>query len=333
MNHPRAVAVSSHGPTLSLLGHEGGVATVDLALERPSHLATHPAHDVVYVALETDPGTVAAVDLTARPRVIDVWQGLPANPCHVTVDPGGRWLYTCSYLGGVVSALPLEPGGAFDRRRGQRVLPSAGSGRHPRQEGSHPHSSLVAGGHLAVADLGTDEVRYYRLRAGEPVGPPRIVSLPSGSGPRSLTAAGSLIACSLELQPGIAWLDRGDVPGPSAVTSLGLPPPAQPSELVIVDGLGVIAVRGSDVIGVASPAGGVVQLVDSPRGVRGLAAIPGGVLAAAEKDDVVVEYAVSRTGIRATGAVWPVNSPAAVACWPGAWESRPASQTKMGENR
>lgn len=333
MNHPRAIAVGSHGSTLSLLGHDGGVATVDLALERPSHLATHPARDVVYVALETDPGAVAAVDLTARPRVIDVWQGLPANPCHVTVEPGGRWLYACCYLGGAVAALPLEPGGAFDPRREQRVLQSTGSGQHSRQESSHPHSSLVVNSHLAVADLGTDEVRFYRLQDGEPVGPARIVTLPGGSGPRSLTSAGSVIACSLELQPGIAWLAPDDAPEPPQVTPLGLQPPAQPSEVVIVDGVGVIAVRGSDVIGVASRTGGVLAFVDSPRGARGLAAVPGGVLAAAEKDDVVVEYAVSRTGIRETGAAWPVESPAAVAGWPRAWQPRPALQPQMVEER
>lgn len=323
MSRPRALVASSRGPTVSLLGDQGDVLGADLGLESPAHLAAHPFRQVGYVALETDPGAVAAVEFTAESRVLDLWQGLPANPCHVAVDPGGRWLYVCSYMGGAVTGLALAPDGAFDRRREPSVCLITGSGPHPRQESSHPHSSLVVGNQLAVADLGTDQIRFYPLADGGLVDQPEIVRLPPGSGPRSLTAGGSLVACSLELEPGVAWLERADGHWRSTISSLELPPPAQPSEIVLADGRAVIAVRGTDVLGLVSREDGVIGLVASARGVRGLAADAGRILAAAEKDDLVTEYLITVTGIETTGS-WAVTAPASVIAWPDAWAPDPA---------
>ncbi|MCA0253611.1 MAG: lactonase family protein [Actinobacteria bacterium] len=329
MSRPRALVASSRGPTLSLLGAHGAVVGVELGLESPAHLAAHPSRPVGYVTLETDPGAVAAVDFTAQPRVLDLWQGLPANPCHVTVAPGGCWLYVCSYMGGAVTGLALTPEGTFDRRREPGVYFTTGSGPHPRQESSHPHSSLAVGDQLAVADLGTDEIRFYPLAGGELGDEPEVVRLPPGSGPRSLTAAGALVACSLELEPGVAWLERADGRWRLAVSSLELPPPAQPSETVLAGDRAVIAVRGTEVLGVVDRRDGVVGLVASPRGVRGLAPDAGRILAAAEKDDLVTEYLVSAAGLEPM-ASWAVTAPASVIAWPDGWAPGPAWRMEGG---
>lgn len=101
----------------------------------PSFLAQHPAGRRLYAISEGARGvlTVLAPDGEARPLSDrdapigpdgDAGAGRPGAlalrsshdsggsfPCHVVVDPGGRWLAVAHYGDGVVAAFPLARDG------------------------------------------------------------------------------------------------------------------------------------------------------------------------------------------------------------------------------
>lgn len=119
--------------------------------------------------------------------------------CYLETDPGGRTVLVANYGTGSVAALParadgtLGPAEAFFRHEGKSVKPD-------RQEGPHAHAIIcspprgVAGGRAEsgfayAADLGTDQIRGYRLDADRatlaPLDPP-FTPTPPGAGPRHL---------------------------------------------------------------------------------------------------------------------------------------------------
>lgn len=136
----------------------------------PSFLALHPAGRQLYAVSEaTDggPGAVWAFALGRGPARLEPLGSQPSRgelPCHLLVDPGGRWLAVTNYGSGSVAVLPIRPDGAL----GAPVAAAQHAGRGPnpaRQEGPHAHASILdrAGRHLIVADLGIDQLLVYRL--------------------------------------------------------------------------------------------------------------------------------------------------------------------------
>jgi 6-phosphogluconolactonase len=111
-----------------------------------------------------------------------------ASPCHLTVDPTGRWLFTVNYTSGIVCLFPIAEDGSigpiadFIQHIGNSVNLN-------RQQEPHPHSifSYPNSPYLFVPDLGTDQIYIYthdaskgklNLHATTPTTP--------GSGPRHL---------------------------------------------------------------------------------------------------------------------------------------------------
>ena len=122
--------------------------------------------------------------------------------CHVLVAPDASALYVCNYGTGelvVVSLATRSP----RVRRPQQVWPHAGSGpRADRQESSHAHFACMSPGgtHVLVADLGTDEIRRYRVGERGLLSDEGIAAtLPAGSGPRHMAVRGELLYVVCEL--------------------------------------------------------------------------------------------------------------------------------------
>lgn len=161
---------------------ETGTPTIDTwsdAVTQPSWLEV--AGDHLYAISEVSPGgTVTA--LTAAGLAPLGTRPTGAGPAHVTVHPGGRFLFTSLYDGGAVVTHRIgedgAPGPATDTRR------QSGGGRT-----SHAHQVVVdpAGAYVLAVDLGVDTVFTYRLdeeaAALDETG--RLV-LPTGTGPRHL---------------------------------------------------------------------------------------------------------------------------------------------------
>lgn len=110
-------------------------------------------------------------------------------PCHLAVHPSGKYLFVANYMGGV-AVYPIQPDGG--------LLPAShveylqGSGPHPRQNVSHPHSVTIdrEGRFAYVADLGTDKIMIFLIDQTngtlQPAATP-FAELAPGAGPRHLT--------------------------------------------------------------------------------------------------------------------------------------------------
>ncbi len=117
---------------------------------------------------------------------LDLGGGLP---CHAAVDPTGRLLAVAHYGSGEVSVVELGPWGGAPRQVGRTRF----AGQGPvisRQESPHAHQvTWLDRGHLAVTDLGTDQIHILKFG---PAGLEQIgaIGTPAGFGPRHLVLAG-----------------------------------------------------------------------------------------------------------------------------------------------
>ncbi|MFD0149777.1 lactonase family protein [Streptomyces sp. NPDC055721] len=243
------------------------------AVADPSFLAL--AGPVLHAVSETDPGAVAAFDVTGpAPRPL----GPPvpvdgAGPTHLALAAGH--LVTANYTSGSVTVLPLAADGT--PHPATTVLRHEGSGDVPdRQSGPHAHQVLPdpSGRWVVSVDLGTDSVRICALDPatgaltlhGE-------TALRPGTGPRHLAfhPAGTHAYVLNELEPTLTvcrWdADAGVLEplGETPVVPEGTPGPSYPSEIVAApDGRFLwAAVRGDDTLAVLAldPDGAKAALV------------------------------------------------------------------------
>ena len=155
------------------------VRTRTAAVGRASWLTMGPAGDILYAVSEQPAGTITALapDLT-------VLSTTPTGdgPAHVTVHPGGRFLFVSLYGGGAVVTHPIHPDGTVGAASDVRRQGAPGRPAHAHQVVVDPTGSRV----LAV-DLGMEAVFGYALdaRAGTLTEVFRTPLAP-GSGPRHL---------------------------------------------------------------------------------------------------------------------------------------------------
>ncbi|MBD0710329.1 MULTISPECIES: lactonase family protein [unclassified Streptomyces] len=243
------------------------------ALADPSFLAL--AGPVLHAVSETEPGAVAAFDVTGpAPRPL----GGPvpvdgAAPTHLAVADGH--LVTANYASGSVTVLPLAEDGTA--RPASAVLPHEGSGPvADRQAAPHAHQVLPdpTGRWVLSVDLGTDSVRICALDPakgtltlhGE-------TALRPGTGPRHLAfhPDGRHAYVLNELAPTLTvcrWDAATGLLEPLAETPVvpeGTTGPSYPSEVVVApDGRFLwAAVRGDDTLAVLTldPEGAEASLV------------------------------------------------------------------------
>ncbi|MCC6180184.1 MAG: lactonase family protein [Chloroflexi bacterium] len=111
------------------------------------------------------------------------------EPCHLVVDPSGRYVLVANHEHGSVAVLPMEEDGTL--RPVSDLQQHRGSGPGPTQTGPHAHFVTFdpAGRLVLVNDKGIDKVMLYRLdtEAGKlvPHDPP-FARLHPGAAPRHL---------------------------------------------------------------------------------------------------------------------------------------------------
>lgn len=161
----------------------------------PSFVAVSPDNRFLYAVSETGSDVDSTGYLYAYKIGPDSLVSLNRQsshsfaPCHVSVHPAGKWVFLANYVGGVVAMYPVlengELGPASDVRR------FSGSGPHPRQESSHPHSVFVhpTGRYVLTPDLGTDKIMIFKVDTdqGKLVpSEPAFAETEPGAGPRHL---------------------------------------------------------------------------------------------------------------------------------------------------
>ena len=118
----------------------------------PSFLAVHPNHKFLYAVNEISnyegkkAGSVSAFAMdtkTGQLKLLNTVSSRGDGPCHLAIDPSGKWLFVANYGGGSVAEYPVHDDGtlgeasAFDQHTGSSV-------NRQRQAGPHAHSTVLS---------------------------------------------------------------------------------------------------------------------------------------------------------------------------------------------
>jgi 6-phosphogluconolactonase len=246
-----------HGAGITVLEDDEVVATIDA--ESPSWIAWHPDMPVLYAVAETDTGGVRAWSLAeGAERPLGSGETGGSEPCHLTVDPSGRFLVTVNYTGGSISVHHIGADGAIGAR--SDFVQHEVHGEHPRQDAAHPHMVRVQDDELLVTDLGADAIYRYRLGDEGKLTRIGVVSAPPGSGPRHVLRVGGRYYVTAELSSQVlVFDDAGQFTG--AVPASASQDENLPSELASDGRYLYVANRGPNTVAVFALAGGLPRYV------------------------------------------------------------------------
>lgn len=198
------IGTYTHGTSRGIYAfryNRGMLTPAGLAAETvsPSFLALHPGGRVLYAVNESrryrgraNSGSVSAFAIdpvTAKLTLLNTVPSRGADPCHLTADATGRWLFVANYSGGSLAVFPVREDGSLGEA-GQLIGHAGASRADPqRQEMAHVHSVDLSPDNrfLYVSDLGLDAIFVYRLDAdaGRLTGLATVRTAP-GRGPRHL---------------------------------------------------------------------------------------------------------------------------------------------------
>jgi 6-phosphogluconolactonase len=180
-------ASGGNGTGITALRQEpSGVLTkvAELAMPSPSWLTRHPSAPVLYAANESADGAITTVALDPLTPLETVSSG-GADPCHLAVTPDERFLLCANYSSGSLAVFALTPDGRISSRTD--LVTHTGSGPvADRQEAAHVHMAVPQDDLVSAVDLGTDEIRTYRLSPSGMLSLLAVSTLPPGTGPRQL---------------------------------------------------------------------------------------------------------------------------------------------------
>jgi len=166
----------------------------------PSWVAIHPSGKFSYAANETGKGsTITAFSLDAKSAKLTQLNQLSAlgeDPCYLSFDKTGKYLFAANYGSGNVVVFPI----LSDGNLGQPTANVKDAGplgpNKERQEAPHAHWVQVSPDNrfVFVSDLGLDGILSYRFDSSKgtltPNDPP-IAKLDPGAGPRHVAFAPS----------------------------------------------------------------------------------------------------------------------------------------------
>jgi 6-phosphogluconolactonase len=144
-------------------------------------LALSPDRRVLYAGIRSEPWRVLALRISAADGTLAPLgeAPLPASMAHLSVDHGGRWLFSASYPADLLALSPL----AADGRPGTAVR-TWPAGRH-----AHAMGASIDNRFVFATVLGGGVVMQFRFDAAtgelEPNDPPAL-SIRQGAGPRHL---------------------------------------------------------------------------------------------------------------------------------------------------
>lgn len=144
-------------------------------------LALSPRRDVLYVGIRSEPWRVLALRIDASNGTLAPLgeAPLPASMAHLSVDRGGRWLFSASYPGDLLALAPIDDHGR----------PGASLRTWPTTRHAHAMSTSIDNRFVFATVLGGGVVMQFRFDAAtgelEPNDPPAL-SIRQGTGPRHL---------------------------------------------------------------------------------------------------------------------------------------------------
>lgn len=203
------------GLTLVSLTGDGALRREQvLALPNPSYIRMiTPDRFAVVLECNDDRAGIAflRIDRKNRRLACEDQVTIPGRiPCHLDLDPTGRWLAGACYGSGEIFLVSSQGDGPA-----HILARHEGSGPHPvRQVTAHPHATRFSpdGRWLVVPDLGTDTVTCYALDGGKTTGEKTVWQAPRGSGPRlvQFTPDGKALLLVHELSSELSLLGWSD---------------------------------------------------------------------------------------------------------------------------
>ncbi len=194
MPHVRGDADGIHVASVGADPFRIAPVTTIVGPRNPSYVAISPDGTRLYCVQETfaddDPRLFAFAlgEDFGAPRELGSVSSRGGEPCHVSLDPKGRFVFVANYGAGSVAAFPLDGNGAIVDE--PTMIHHEGRGQNPRQDRPRMHAVLPdrAGDHVVVCDLGTDRVAVYRVTDGGIDASRPVSSFASapGAGPRQL---------------------------------------------------------------------------------------------------------------------------------------------------
>ncbi|TWP48204.1 lactonase family protein [Lentzea tibetensis] len=281
----------------------------------------------LYAVNETSDGAVTAIN-AATGKVINKQPTGGADPCHLAIDPSGKFLVTADYSSGSVTVLPIRPDGGLGART--HLVKHKGSGPDPdRQKTPHAHQVVFdpQGKFIAAVDLGADAVFTYTLSPEGKLTPVNTAKLKPGAGPRHIAfhpnGKVAYVANELDSTIVVCAYDNGKLtPGQVLKTAPSSPVRNYPAEVFVSpDGRFVyLSNRGHDSVAVFSVDGATLKLVETtPVGgkyPRHITLDPTGrfLFAANQNSNLVTSFAVdSATGkLKAAGTPLKTQIPVCV---------------------
>ena len=160
--------------------------------ENPSFLAIDPGRRFLYAVNEKPEGAVSAFRIeqkTGDLSFVNEQSSQGADPCHLSVESGGKSVLVANYTSGTLAVLPIQRGGSLGAA--VDVKQHEGSGPREQQKGPHAHCIKLdhVNRHAFAADLGIDKLMIYRFNASNgKLEPAQQASafLHAGAGPRHL---------------------------------------------------------------------------------------------------------------------------------------------------
>jgi 6-phosphogluconolactonase len=184
----------------------GHLTPIGVAAEivNPSFLATDPQHRFLYAVTEMglEPGasnykkngSISSFAIDRKTGALTFLNKVDAGgggSCHLVVDKTGKMLFVANYGSGNVASFAIKADGSIGDRTGFDQHHGSSIDR-ARQEGPHAHAVVLSPDNrfLFVPDLGTDQVKIYRVDAVKgtftPNNPP-FATVKAGLGPRHFT--------------------------------------------------------------------------------------------------------------------------------------------------
>jgi 6-phosphogluconolactonase len=133
----------------------------------PSWVVIHPNGKWAYAANESGKqSAISAFSIDAKSAKLTLLNKLPAageDPCYLSIDKSGKYLFVANYTSGNVVVFPILPDGKLGEHTS--LVKDAGTlgPNKERQEAPHAHwvSSSFHNRYVYVADLGLDRVIFY----------------------------------------------------------------------------------------------------------------------------------------------------------------------------
>jgi len=144
------------------------------------------------------------------------------GPCHISVHPSGKFVFTANYSSGTIAVFPVNEDGSLAEASDVEQHEGTTGPDEERQEAAHAHfiHADLQGRYVLAVDLGIDKVMNYVLDEGtgelEPNPNKAFFETRPGAGPRHLDfhpsgkfvyvlneLNGTLTACSYDSESGI----------------------------------------------------------------------------------------------------------------------------------